>query len=287
MEKDLRKEMLSQNIIKTKYFGFLTLFYLKDNAYYQQLLFIEERSKGHVLPESFYRYALACCDELMLLIERYYFSWLVVVSGAHGQLRQMRKWLLKLYFSLKAQYEKTSCNVWQLHDERQPIKSMNFVETMILNPDQATKGVCFQLWQGDNSVSGVDWWASQIFKLPQTQIADVKEFIRQQGDDLAAAVVKKIEKQLSQTITQEGLSRFYSSKWSLWVNDLHQRYQQWGYLQDSMWQNKLSQLSFLSRYAESAYQWASSHQTEGIAGEYRQAMVDLGFRMKSGGLDAN
>jgi hypothetical protein len=223
----------------------------------------------------------------MLLIERYYFSWLVVVSGAHGQLRQMRKWLLKLYFSLKAQYEKTSCNVWQLHDERQPIKSMNFVETMILNPDQATKGVCFQLWQGDNSVSGVDWWASQIFKLPQTQIADVKEFIRQQGDDLAAAVVKKIEKQLSQTITQEGLSRFYSSKWSLWVNDLHQRYQQWGYLQDSMWQNKLSQLSFLSRYAESAYQWASSHQTEGIAGEYRQAMVDLGFRMKSGGLDAN
>ena len=285
MEKLLRHEQSVKAQAGGYFFGiFKTLFQIlrfNKNMYYQHILKIALRSKHHVLPKSLTGYALGCCDHLMLLIERYYFSWLVIMLGVHDQVRQVRGELIKLYDQLKKSHLKKRGHIWQLHHDNQPIQSMNFVEKMMLEPQSSPLSIFHQYWQGEVT-SGADWWAKEIIGLSEPNGGAMKAFVQQNGDVLMKALVRQMSLELKCVIEQEGLSRFYSSTWSSWIHGLNQQYQQWSFLDHIEWKITLSQLHILSKNSEHAFKWASCHQTEGEAGEYRQAMVGLGFKMKGG-----
>jgi len=183
---------------------------------------------------------------------------------------------------LKNKFARESYNVWQLISEKKPVPSMSFVETVILDPLKAQGHIFEKYWAGQENID-CDWWASEILSTQDKLLEpSFRVFIENQGDGLHRSLVKIMLLEIKQAIEQEGMSNFYSSRWSLWINGLFKKYQIWSFILDAKWQNTLIQLNRLALNAEQAYAWASMRQTDGLAGEYRQAMVQLGFKLSGG-----
>ena len=286
IEQSLKAEMILKGRRSPFFYDLLSAAFLfstlDKNIYFKQLLQIEILVQDHLLPETFIVYASGCLEYIMELIEQFYFSWFVIFLGVHEQIRQLRKDVLRIYFELKNKFARESYNVWQLISEKKPVPSMSFVETVILDPLKAQGHILEKYWAGQENID-CDWWASEILSTQDKLLEpSFRVFIENQGDGLHRSLVKIMLLEIKQAIEQEGMSNFYSSRWSLWINGLFKKYQIWSFILDAKWQNTLIQLNRLALNAEQAYAWASMRQTDGLAGEYRQAMVQLGFKLSGG-----